>query len=162
LRKFPSWSHAKPKKHAYKTLKRKSWHLIVPIIFNHIWTIITQKMELWNSWGIALNTKNKKTKKKTKTMVKLNQLVTRINLMEFVIMLEILANISNVTFTSWPFSYFTWHFQQVIASFLCQKHENSPQSKELPMCITTNKLKHNSNHNQSINMFSFKEKLFKE
>lgn len=117
------------------------------------------KMELWNSWGTTLNTKKKK---KPKTMVKLNQLVTRINLMEFVIMLEILADISNVTFTSWPFSYFTWHFQQVIASFLCQKHENSPQSKELPMCITTNKLKHNSNHNQSINMFSFKEKLFKD
>jgi hypothetical protein len=51
--------------------------------------------------------KQKNKKKKTKTMVKLNQLVTRINLMEFVIMLEILANISNVTFTSWPFSYFT-------------------------------------------------------
>ncbi len=36
-------------------------------------------------------------------MVKFNQLVTRINLMEFVIMLEILADISNVTFTSWPY-----------------------------------------------------------
>jgi hypothetical protein len=47
---------------------------------------------------------NPKHQKKTKTMVKLNQLVTRINLMKFVIMLEILDNISNVTFTSWLFS----------------------------------------------------------
>jgi hypothetical protein len=44
---------------------------------------------------------------------------------------------------------------------LCQKHENSSQSKELPMCITTKKLKHNSNHNESINMFSFKENYSK-
>lgn len=93
----------KTKKNAYRTLKRKSWHLIAPLIFNYIWTVITQKMELWNSLGITLNTQ-----KKTKTTVKLNQLVTRISLMEFVIMLEILDNISNVTFTSWPLSYLIW------------------------------------------------------